>query len=49
MYAVDSFNHIINLLTCNEFAYSLQIAIAPSKEHHLLYDIVLVGSYINHL
>ena len=45
--AVDLGDYIIDLLTAYQLADALEVAIAASKEEHLLNNIVLVDSYVN--
>ena len=46
---VDLGDHIIDLLTAYELADALEVAVAASKEEHLLDDIVLVGGDVDQL
>jgi hypothetical protein len=45
--AVDLGDYIVDLLTAYQLADALEVAIAASKEEHLLNNIVLVGSHVN--
>ena len=47
--AVQTRNHIINLLSPHQLANALQITITPTQEEHLLDDVVLIGRHINQL
>lgn len=47
--AVDFLDDIIYLLSCNESADALQIAVASAYEKHLLDDVVVIDSHINQL
>lgn len=47
--AVQFRDDIIDLLSCNESADALQIAIASAHEKHLLDDVVVVNCHINQL
>ena len=45
--AVDLGNHIVDLLSTHQLADSLEVAITTSKEEHLLYHVILIGSHVN--
>ena len=45
--AVDLRNHIVDLLSTHQLADSLEVAITTSKEEHLLYHVILIGSHVN--
>ena len=47
--AVDFPHDIIDVLTANQLADALQVAVAAAEEEYLLNDVVLVGSDVNHL
>ena len=47
--AIDALDDIVNLLTSNQLADALQIAIATAQEEYLLDDVVLVGSDVYQL
>ena len=47
--AVESFDHIVDLLSAHQLAHPLQIAVTAPQEEHLLDYIILIGSHIDHL
>ena len=47
--AVQSGNHVVNLLTPHQLADALQITITPTQEEHLLDDVVFIGRHIYQL
>ena len=47
--AVEPLDNVVYLLSAHQLADTLQVAIAPSKEEHLLNDIMLVGRYVDEL
>ena len=47
--SADTRDDIVDLLSANQLAYSLQVAIATAKEEHLLDYIVLISSNVDEL
>ena len=47
--SADTRDDIVDLLSANQLAYSLQVAIATAKEEHLLNDVVFIGCHVNQL
>lgn len=45
--AVETSDDIINLLTNDQFAYTLKVTVATSDKEHLLNDAVVVRRHIN--
>ena len=43
--AVQSGKYIVNMLPAHQLADALQVAVASTKEEHLLDDVILVGFY----
>lgn len=46
--AINTLDDIVYLLTTQQLANSLEVAIATTKEKHLLNNVVLVASHIYH-
>ena len=46
--AVDFPHDVIDVLTANQLADALQVAVAAAEEEYLLDDVVLVGGDVNH-
>ena len=47
--AVEPLDDVVYLLSAHQLADTLQVAIAPSEEEHLLNDVMLVGRYVDEL
>ena len=47
--AIQTTNHIVNLLPSHQLTDTLQVSIAATQEKYLLDNVVLIGCHINHL